>query len=148
MQLSKFSDYALRVLIHLGATQGQSLSTREIAVMHDASYNHLAKVTGWLVHEGYALSSRGRGGGLSLAMTADEINLGKVLRALEEDKPLVECMSENGTTCRLSPACGLTFALAEAQEAFFKAMDRYTLADLTGLSPGMQNLLRQLHPAE
>lgn len=148
MQLSKFSDYALRILIHLGAAQGKPLTTGEIAELHNASYNHLAKVTGWLVQEGYALSSRGRGGGLRLARPADQINLGKVLRALEQDKPMVECMSADGGSCRLAPACGLSFALAEAQEAFFLAMERHSLADLTGLSPGMQRLLAQLHPAD
>lgn len=148
MQLSKFSDYALRVLIHLAATEGQSLTTRDIAEMHDASYNHLAKVTGWLVNEGYAKATRGRGGGLSLALSAEQINLGRVLRTLEKDKPMVECMSEGGGSCRFAPACGLSFALVEAQEAFFATMDLYSLADLTELSPGMRNLLKQLHPTE
>lgn len=141
MQLSKFSDYALRILIHLAASPDQLLSTRQIAELHDAKYNHLAKITGWLVHEGYAISSRGRGGGLKLAKQPDEINLGKVFRALEADKPLVECMSSDGGNCRFSPACGLSVILDTAQEAFFQSLEQFTLSDLPRMSPGMTKLL-------
>lgn len=141
MQLSKFSDYALRILIHLAASPDRLLSTRQIAELHSAKYNHLAKVTGWLVQEGYAASSRGRGGGLRLALPPEDINLGKVIRALEADKPLVECWSDDGGSCRFAPACGLSVALAEAQEGFFRCLDAYTLADISGLAPGMKRLL-------
>jgi len=145
MQLSKFSDYALRILIHLASSPDQLLSTRQIADLHDAKYNHLAKVTGWLVHEGYAVSTRGRGGGLRLARDPSQINLGTVLRGLEADKPLVECMSSDGGACRFSPACGLSNALNIAQEAFFTALEDYTIADLPTLSPGMSRLLSIMH---
>ncbi|MVO16191.1 RrF2 family transcriptional regulator [Parasedimentitalea huanghaiensis] len=141
MQLSKFSDYALRILIHLAASPDQLLSTRQIAELHDAKYNHLAKITGWLVNEGYAISSRGRGGGLKLAKQPDEINLGKVFRALEADKPLVECMSPDGGNCRFSTACGLSVILDTAQEAFFQSLEQFTLSDLPRMSPGMTKLL-------
>ncbi|MFV0300488.1 MAG: RrF2 family transcriptional regulator [Paracoccus sp. (in: a-proteobacteria)] len=146
MQLSMFTDYALRVLLHLAASPDQLLSTRQIAEIHSARYNHLSKVTAWLVNEGYARASRGRGGGLRLARAPSEINMGKVVRALEADKPLVECMRPDGGACRLSPACGLASALDMAQSAFYDVLDRYTLADLTRLAPGMRNLLAAMKP--
>lgn len=145
MQLSKFSDYALRILIHLAASPDQLLSTRQIAELHDAKYNHLAKVTGWLVQEGYAIASRGRGGGLRLARDPAEVKLGQILRDLEAGKPLVECMAEDGGCCRFSPACGLSVALSRAQEAFFAELDRYALADLPHLAPGMLRLVGLAH---
>ena len=145
MQLSKFSDYALRILVHLAASPDRLLSTRQLAELHDAKYNHLAKVAGWLVQQGYAEAVRGRGGGLRLARDPSKINLGKILRALEADRPLVECLGPGGGTCRLMPACGLSMALQTAQEAFFRALDQYTLTDTITLSPGMSNLLGLLN---
>lgn len=141
MQLSKFSDYALRVVVHLAASPDRLMSTRQIAEIHDAKYNHMAKVTGWLVSEGYAESLRGRGGGLRLSKEPDQISLGTLLRKLEEDKPMVECLGADGGMCRLSPSCGLSVALQGAQEAFFKALDPLTIAGIVTLSPGMANLL-------
>ena len=145
MQLSKFSDYALRVLMHLATSPDKVLSTRQISDIHDAKYNHLTKVTGWLVAEGYAKASRGRGGGLFLARNPEDINLGQLLRKLEDDKPLVDCMQADGGTCCLSPGCGLTVVLYRAQEAFYATLDRTSLAEVIKVRPGMAQLLSELN---
>ena len=146
MQLSKFSDYALRVVVHLAASPDRLLSTRQIAEIHDAKYNHMAKVTTWLVTEGYAESLRGRGGGLRLSRTPEEINLGQLVRKLEADKPVVECLGSDGTgACRLMPACGLSLALGDAQEAFFVSLDQLNLSSVIRTSPGMERLLSALN---
>lgn len=147
MQLSKFSDYALRVIVHLAASPDQLLSTRQIAELHGAKYNHLAKVTGWLVHEGYAEALRGRGGGLRLTRDPSEINLGMLLRDLEANKPLVECFGADGGNCQLAPACGLSIALQAAQDAFFDVLESYTLATTIELAPKMPTLLSALNDA-
>ena len=145
MQLSMFSDYALRVLVHLANSPETLLSTRQIADIHNAKFNHLSKVTTWLVTNGYVESSRGRGGGLRLAILPEEINLGKLLRQLEADKPLVECFNSATNTCQLVPACGLMFALKEAQEAFFQALDHTTIANVMLGTPNMSKLIQTLN---
>ncbi len=145
MQLSKFTDYALRTLMHLAVTEGHQLTTRQIAGIHDVKYNHLAKVTQWLVREGYAVSTRGRAGGIALIKPPKEINLGEVVRKLESQSDLVECMRPDGGSCILAPTCGLTAALTVAQDAFFDALDKVTLADLTTQNPSMLRLLGRLN---
>lgn len=145
MQLSKFTDYALRTLMHLAVANEHMLTTRQIAEIHDAKYNHLAKVTQWLVREGYVLSLRGRSGGLRLAKGTDVINIGHVVRDLESQSVLVECLRPDGGTCRLAPSCGLTSALKIAQDAFFASLDTLTLADLTKNDVSMARLLAQLN---
>ncbi|CUK27510.1 HTH-type transcriptional repressor NsrR [Cognatishimia activa] len=141
MQLTKFSDYALRVLMHLAASPEKLLSTRQISEMHGASFNHLTKVTGWLVTEGYAESVRGRSGGLRLARDPQDINLGEVLRKLEKDQPLVECFAAEGGSCGLASACGLSGVLWSAQEAFFQHLDGHTLQSTIDAMPRMQSFL-------
>ena len=148
MQLSMFSDYALRVLVHLANSPETLLSTRQIADIHNAKFNHLSKVTTWHVTQGYVESLRGRGGGLRLAKDPSEINLGHLLRQLEADKPLVECFNAQTNTCQLIPACGLMFALKDAQEAFFAALDHVTIANMMTRSPNMSNLLNALNTGQ
>jgi len=145
MQLAMFSDYALRVLMHLAASPDRLLSTRQLAEIHGAKFNHLAKVTAWLVNEGLAESNRGRGGGLRLAKEPEEINVGEVLWKLEKDKPLVECLAGDGGNCCLTPACGLTAALRSAEDAFFETLRALTIADVIDLRPGMSRLLTSLN---
>lgn len=129
MQLDKFSDYAMRMLITLAARPGQRVPTSKIAKVHGLSENHLAKIATTLAHHGFVISDRGRSGGLSLACDPNDINIGAVLRSLKQDEPVVECFGLN-KSCLILPACGLRAPLQEAKEAFFKALDQYTLADI------------------
>jgi len=145
MQLSKFSDYAIRTLMHLAVADRHMLTTRQIAEIHGAKYNHLAKVTQWLVREGYVVSMRGRTGGLRLAKETSEINVGTVLRDLESQNELVECMRADGGSCILAPLCPLTAALRRAQNAFFDSLCQLTLKDLTHTKRPIGQLLAQLN---
>ncbi|MEP4249523.1 RrF2 family transcriptional regulator [Tateyamaria sp.] len=147
MQLSTFTDYALRMLMHLAVAQDRKLTTRQITDMHGAKFNHLTKVTQWLVREGYVTATRGRSGGLQLRRDPAKINIGKVIRALESQHRLVECLREDGGTCILAPACELTTALLEAQDAFFHVLDGKTLSQLTANNRKITPLLHRLNTA-
>lgn len=140
MQLDKFSDYALRLLIALQAHAPEKLSASSIAQMYEISENHLAKIATQLAKAGFVVSERGRAGGLTLALAAEEISIGHVLRALKKDEPVAECFGSN-PSCVILPACGLRSPLLEAQEAFFAALDGYSLADVTRSKSVLQSLL-------
>ena len=125
MRLTRHTDYAIRVLLYLGAQPEKVCSISEIARAYGISQNHLLKVAHNLGKAGYIEGVRGRSGGVRLAKPADQINVGDVVRRTEEGFELVEC-----GTCVIAPACGLTGALDEALAAFMAVLDRYTLADL------------------
>ena len=129
MHITRYTDYSLRVLMYV-ALKGEEISTiREIAESYDISKNHLMKVVQALNSEGYLIALRGKNGGLRLNGRPEDINSGALGRHTEQDFALVECFgSDNG--CIITPACQLKFVLAEALEAFFKTLDKYTLADL------------------
>lgn len=139
MQLDKFTDYALRVLMTLAVRAPDRVPTSAIASGYGLSEHHLAKVATELVRCGFVVSERGRGGGLTLAHPAEEINIGAVVRALRGDTPVAECFGEG--SCLILPACGLRGPLAEAQEAFFVALDRYQLADVVKSRSALAGLL-------
>ncbi len=125
MKLTRYTDYALRVLMHLAARPERLSSISEIARTYGISQNHLMKVVHDLRKEGFVAAVRGRSGGIRLARPADEIIVGQVVRHTEEGFNLVDCPS-----CVIAPACGLTGVLAEALSAFMAVLDRHTLADL------------------
>jgi Rrf2 family nitric oxide-sensitive transcriptional repressor len=130
MQLDKFTDYALRILMTLSVRAPARIPTSEIAGLYGLSENHLSKVATQLAREGFVASERGRNGGLNLARSADQILVGDVVRAMKRSDPVVECFGSD-KSCLILPACELRAPLLEAQEAFFAALDRYTLADVT-----------------
>jgi Rrf2 family nitric oxide-sensitive transcriptional repressor len=140
MQLDKFTDYALRVLMTLAVRAPARVPTSEIATVFGLSENHLSKVATQLVREGFVTSERGRGGGLVLARPADQIRVGEVVRAMKRNDPVVECFGVD-KSCLILPACGLRGPLAQAQEAFFSTLDNYTLADATVSRQALSTLL-------
>ena len=138
MRLTRYSDYAMRVLLYLGRQPGRLCPISEIATAYGISRNHLMKVTNDLVNAGWLASVRGRGGGIRLARPPAEISLGAVIRHTEEDFDLVGCGG-----CIIAPACGLTGVLDQALAAFLAVLDRHTLADVLA-APG--DFLPLLHP--
>ncbi|MEH6829443.1 MAG: Rrf2 family transcriptional regulator [Sulfitobacter sp.] len=140
MQLDKFTDYALRILVTLAVRGPARVPTSQIASLYGLSEHHLSKVATQLVAEGFAISERGRNGGLTLARSADRISIGDVVRAMKRNDPVVECFGTN-KSCLILPACGLRSPLAQAQEAFFATLDGYTLADVIEPRSALASLL-------
>lgn len=139
MRLTRHTDYALRVLIHLAVTDGQKTAIGEIAEIYDLSRNHLMKIVNELARAGFIVTIRGRGGGFTLARPAHEIKLGEVVRLCEPDLRPADCAS-----CVLRSACGLSGILMEAIAAFLKVLDDYTLADAAKDSSGLAALIAAL----
>lgn len=126
MRLSRHTDYALRVLLHLAAAPERRASIAGIARTYAISENHLMKVVHMLGRAGMIQTVRGRGGGIQLAKPPGEISVGLVVRHTESGLNLADC-----DNCIIAPACGLTGVLAEALGAFLAVLDRYTLADIS-----------------
>lgn len=140
MQLDKFSDYALRVLVALTVAPNAPIPSSVIAQRYGLSEHHIAKVATQLVRHGFIVSDRGRGGGLRLARDATAIRIGSVLQAIKSNEPVVECMGTN-QTCAILPACGLRTPLVRAKDAFYAVLDEYTLADVTTQHSALAQLL-------
>ena len=129
MQLTCYSDYALRVLLYLAVVEEGATISR-VAREYGISKNHLVKVVHDLGRKGYVATFRGRSGGLRLARAPEEINLGQVLRDVEVHFNLVECFNRESNRCVITRECALKQVLWKAREAFLSALDGYVLADL------------------
>ena len=144
MKITTFSDYSLRVLIFLAVHRDTKSTATEIAAAYDISFHHVAKSAHWPAREGYVSSERGRSGGMALSLAPEDINIGHILKKREADTPLVDCLRTNGGQCCISPSCGLKFALAEAQTAFYTALENFTLADISSETTALSSLLGEL----
>lgn len=137
MRLTRFTDYALRVLIYLALKPNDMATIAEIADKYRISQNHLMKVVHKLGKEGYVETVRGRQGGIRLALAPKAINIGEFVRRFEEDLHLVECFDHKTNSCRIAGVCGLTGILDDALKSFLKTLDARTLADVLKASPGV-----------
>lgn len=131
MQLTSHTDYALRVLIYLAKNPENRVTVGELAAYFKISRNHLVKVVHKLGVKGFVSAVRGKGGGLYLARSADQINIGAVVREMEGHFHMVDCFnSKKAGLCRLQPHCGLTAVLGKALEQFLQVLDATTLNDV------------------
>lgn len=143
MRLTRYTDFAIRIMLYLAAHEDRLCPIGEIAESYGISQNHLMKVASDLAGSGYVQSLRGRGGGLRLARPASEINIGEMVRHTEGQVDLVGCGS-----CALAPACGMVCAFKNAVEAFFATLEAHSLADImaTGRPEQLRLILARKMP--
>lgn len=126
MQLSRFTDYSIRVLMYAAIHPDRRVTLPEISAFYEISLEHLRKVVHNLSKLGYLNTQRGKHGGMSLSKAADSIKVGELIATLEGDKPLIDC---TGLQCNILPACGLPAALHKARKAFYAELNHYSLKD-------------------
>lgn len=141
MRLTVYTDYSLRLLMHLAARPDGRATIGEVADAYGISRHHLTKVAHRLGLAGYVETVRGKGGGLRLARPAGAIGVGEVVRHAEPDMALVPCFEPLCAPCPIVPACGLRGALYEARQAFLAVLDRHSVADLVARREEVRALL-------
>jgi Rrf2 family nitric oxide-sensitive transcriptional repressor len=142
MRLTAYTDYSLRVLIYLGLRDERLATISELSRSYGLSANHLMKIIHNLGKLGYIETVRGRGGGMKLSGTPEEINLGQVVRQMEPDFAITECFDpERRGDCVIMPACRLQLVLEKAVEAFLDVLGNHTLADLLQNRTRLRSLL-------
>jgi Rrf2 family nitric oxide-sensitive transcriptional repressor len=132
MRLTDYTDYTLRVLMYCAANRDRLVTIAELAERHAVSKNHLMKIVNDLGRQGLLETTRGRGGGVRLLKEASKIRVGDVVRGAETDFRLVECFDGRTNTCTLTLNCRLKHVFSAALQAYFRELDKATLADIAG----------------
>lgn len=140
MRHTQHADFALRVLMFLRVAPGRRGSTAEIAAAHHISRNHLDKVVRRMGAAGLVETSRGRGGGVRLVREPDSITVGEVIRAMEDDFAVVECLGP-ARYCRVAGVCGARSVFAKALDSYFAVLDLATLDDIAANDNGLRGAL-------
>ena len=141
MRLTTMTDYSMRLLMYVGQHPERLCTISEVAGVYGISEAHLMKITHQLGLAGWLETVRGKGGGMRLAAPPAEINLGAVIRSIEPDFSLVDCLTTDNT-CMLTGTCRLTGIVSEALQRFMAHLDRHTLADLLPPPGGSASRLR------
>ena len=140
MQLTRFSDISLRLLLYLASRDAASptVTARASATLFAVPYTHMVKVVHLLGQHHLIITTKGKGGGLKLGRSANTIRIGEVLRITEPEKAVIDCFTQ---PCPLRFDCLLKHALDDALEAFYKHLDQFTLADLATM-PALKSLVQ------
>jgi Rrf2 family transcriptional regulator, nitric oxide-sensitive transcriptional repressor len=140
MKHTQHADFALRVLMFLRVAPQRRGSIAEIATAHHISRNHLDKVVQRMSAAGLVETSRGRGGGVRLVREPGSITVGDVIRAMEDDFAVVECLGP-ARYCQVAGVCGARSVFARALSAYFAVLDSETLDDIAMNDQGLRGAL-------
>lgn len=130
MRLSHLADYAV-VLMTAAARQpaGERLSATELSVETGVPLPTTQKLMGQLAIAGLLNSSRGAGGGFSLARPPAEISLADVVEAVEGPIAMTVC-SEGRTDCALDAHCRIKPHMGMVGSAVRGALGAVSLTEL------------------
>ncbi|SMF59971.1 Rrf2 family transcriptional regulator [Pseudobacteriovorax antillogorgiicola] len=139
MQLTKYSDYSLRVLIYVALRRTGELSQIDmICEAYNISKNHLVKVVHGLGQLGYLETVRGKNGGVRLALDPSDIRIGDLIRQTEATLSSFDC---EHPPCAIVRVCRLRGVFAEAMKAYLDVLDKYTLADMVRRPGSLRDIL-------
>lgn len=131
MQLNKFTDYALRILMYISRPRDNAYTIAEIAADLQVSQNHLVKIVHFMGKQNWLITTRGKGGGIRLNPDAVHLKVGDAVRTLQGENQIVEC---NNPPCVLRSHCGLKSILDQALDQFYQYLNQYTLGEVLARS--------------
>ncbi len=136
MRLTKAGDYAMRGLIYLARQRrGEVVLVADIAAAMEVPDSFLAKIFQNLARAGLVRSTRGHGGGYSLARSPAKITLLEVVECVEGPIVFNDCTDPHAAedeTMACTSACGAQGVWQEVQEAVRGILEKKTMDELAG----------------
>lgn len=132
MRISTKGRYGLRAMIDLATHEAEGpISIKSISERQGISENYLEQIIAVLKRNGIVSSSRGAQGGYFLCKDKSEISVGDILRALEGDLNIVDCVTVNEEKqCEESEFCVTKYLWKRISDSINDVVDHVTLKDL------------------
>jgi len=130
MEITRQADYAIRSMIHLSERPMDGrVSTASISEAEGIPLPFLTKVISRLATAGLVTTSRGMGGGVSLARPPEEVTLLQVVEAVDGPIMLNHCLLRSGT-CERESFCAAHDVWSEIQGRFVQELKDVTMKNL------------------
>ncbi|MCP4694748.1 MAG: Rrf2 family transcriptional regulator [Desulfobacterales bacterium] len=130
--VQKKNQYAIRALFELGKHWGKGpVKISEIAKAQAIPPRFLEVILSQLKGSGLVTSKRGFYGGYSLVPPPDQVTVGALLRFMEGDDIVLDCMNcDPGKECPFDNKCAFLPMWRKVKTAIFKIYDETSLQDL------------------
>jgi Rrf2 family protein len=132
MQLTRYSEYAMRAMVHLAAAPtGEIVHIADISREWDVPENLLRQLIPKLVKSGFVTTSRGRDGGIKLCRSASLISVLEIIESIEGALQLNECLESS--SCNRMGLCLMYTMWQEAQIALTDVLKNKKLSEIAGI---------------
>ncbi len=112
MKLSSKTHYGLMACHVLAKNPEVAISASLLESQISVSGKYLEKIMRMLSKRNIVTANRGATGGYLLARPSSEITIGEIVRALEDDMEIIECV-KNGGKCKCCPSSAVWKRLYE-----------------------------------
>jgi Rrf2 family protein len=127
---SRRCEYAIRAILYLARKpRGMMVSIREFTEKLDIPYHYLAKILQDLTRRKILESHRGASGGYSLAQSADEITLIRVVEAIDGEALMKSCVL-GFPECSSQNPCSLHELWKRCREGILGRLESENIASL------------------
>lgn len=107
MKLSSKTKYGLKACHFLGINYpNNTVSASTLESYVSVSGKYLEKIMRMLSSRNVVSANRGANGGYYLSRPPKDITIGEIVRALEDDMEIIECVKEDGK-CKCCPSSGV-----------------------------------------
>ena len=135
MILTRKSTYGLKALITLARRSEQGvILISELAREAKIPKKFLEAILLALKNGGVLRSKIGKGGGYTLAIPAQNLSIGRIIRILEGDYAPINCLSSTNNSrcdeCSSELSCGIRLVMADVQQAMSSVFETVMLADV------------------
>jgi Rrf2 family protein len=139
MQLTRASDYAVRVLVYLATLpELKRVLLPDLAVVTEAPESFLSKVLQSLAHAQLISSRRGKLGGFAILPQGREATMLQIIEAIDGPICLNVCLN-GGKDCNRKSTCPAHPVWARAQRAMLDVLISATVASLAAKAPTAVN---------
>lgn len=129
MEITRRTDYAIRVLMYLANTGEGAVSVREIADRQHVPYAFARSVQRDLAAAGLVRTVRGAKGGVLLAVDPGELSLLDIVTAIQ-GRPSFAACSHDPAMCEFSSGCAVHRAWCDIDGMVRDYLRNKTLAGL------------------
>ncbi len=129
MDISRKTDYALRMLSILAQSENSLLSVRAAADEVDVPYSFARSIQHGLVKAGIVESLRGVHGGMRLKVKPSEVTIRQVVEAVQGPLTMNDCTGDGATCSRMEGCCYHPLWIG-TQELVRNYLDSVTLEDV------------------
>lgn len=131
--ITRETDYSMRLILALADRHKRgvtSASSAEVAGEMDIPYRFLRKLVKRMVGGGLIESRRGKGGGVSLAKTPQEISLYDILKLTGTRSVELSLCTSNPKVCNRAALCTMQREFARIQTEIDRRLKKVLVANL------------------
>lgn len=129
MNLSKTTEYALRILSYMSLNECDLFTTSDLSTKLNIPYSYLRKQMNFLVKKGLLTSTQGKLGGYKIAKPLTEISLQDIVEVNDETLTENKCFF-GFQQCPLTEPCSMHDSWGEIRDNTTKLLKSTTLQNI------------------